>query len=228
MSRFEGRTAVVTGAASGIGLALTSLLRAEGATVVGADLHCADVDCDVSSDADVERVVRRALDETGRLDVLCNNAGIGSTTDPVSCSRRRVGPSVRRQRPRRLPRHESRPAAHARRRPRRDREHRVGGRTRGLARPGRLLREQGRGRRVHETGRDPVRRHGRALQLRLPGTVDSPWVNRLLDEADDPAEARRALVARQPIGRLGRPEEIAGAIAYLASDEAAFVTARPG
>jgi 2-keto-3-deoxy-L-fuconate dehydrogenase len=57
-----------------------------------------------------------------------------------------------------------------------------------------------------------------------PGTVDTPWVGRLLAAAEDPAAARAHLVARQPIGRLGTAEEVAKAIAYLASDDAAFVT----
>jgi NAD(P)-dependent dehydrogenase (short-subunit alcohol dehydrogenase family) len=54
-----------------------------------------------------------------------------------------------------------------------------------------------------------------------PGTVDSPWVRRLVDEAGESLDALRA---RQPMGRLGTPEEVAGAVAYLASDAAAFVT----
>ena len=57
-----------------------------------------------------------------------------------------------------------------------------------------------------------------------PGTVDSPWVGRLLGQADDPGAARAALVARQPMGRLGTPEEVAAAALYLASDDAAFIT----
>jgi 2-keto-3-deoxy-L-fuconate dehydrogenase len=57
-----------------------------------------------------------------------------------------------------------------------------------------------------------------------PGTVDSPWVGRLLDQTDDPVQARESLVARQPMGRLGTPEEIAAAALYLASDDAAFIT----
>lgn len=56
-----------------------------------------------------------------------------------------------------------------------------------------------------------------------PGTVDSPWVGRILSGAPDPVAARQAMVDRQPLGRLGQPEEIAGAIAYLASPDAAFV-----
>ena len=57
-----------------------------------------------------------------------------------------------------------------------------------------------------------------------PGTVDSPWVGRLLDAAADPASARAALVGRQPLGRLGTSDEVATAALYLASDAAAFVT----
>lgn len=57
-----------------------------------------------------------------------------------------------------------------------------------------------------------------------PGTVDSPWVGRLIDQARDPAEAKRQLIDRQPMGRLGQPREVAMAALYLASDDAAFVT----
>jgi len=54
-----------------------------------------------------------------------------------------------------------------------------------------------------------------------PGTVDSPWVRRLVGDA---GEAMEALVARQPLGRLGTPEEIAAAVLFVASDAAAFMT----
>jgi 2-keto-3-deoxy-L-fuconate dehydrogenase len=57
-----------------------------------------------------------------------------------------------------------------------------------------------------------------------PGTVDTPWVGRLLAATDDPAAARAALEARQPLGRLGRAEEIASAIVFLADPSSAFVT----
>lgn len=49
-------------------------------------------------------------------------------------------------------------------------------------------------------------------------------VGRLLAGSDDPAAMRSSLEARQPIGRLGTPEEVAGAALYLASDQAAFIT----
>jgi NAD(P)-dependent dehydrogenase (short-subunit alcohol dehydrogenase family) len=54
-----------------------------------------------------------------------------------------------------------------------------------------------------------------------PGTVDSPWVRRLVD---DVGESLEQLKARQPMGRLGAPDEIAESILYLASDQAAFIT----
>ena len=54
-----------------------------------------------------------------------------------------------------------------------------------------------------------------------PGTVDTPWVRRLVEEAGESLEELRS---RQPLGRLGTPEEIAEAVAYLASDRAGFVT----
>jgi NAD(P)-dependent dehydrogenase (short-subunit alcohol dehydrogenase family) len=57
-----------------------------------------------------------------------------------------------------------------------------------------------------------------------PGSIDTPWVDRLVAASDDPEATRAEIVERQPIGRLGTPEEIAAGIAYLASDEAAFAT----
>ena len=57
-----------------------------------------------------------------------------------------------------------------------------------------------------------------------PGTVDTPWVGRLLDAAPDPAAERAALTARQPMGRLVTADEVAAAIAYLASPLAGATT----
>jgi 2-dehydro-3-deoxy-L-fuconate 4-dehydrogenase len=57
-----------------------------------------------------------------------------------------------------------------------------------------------------------------------PGTVDTPSLAERIGAFDDPAEARRMFIARQPMGRLAKPEEIAPLVVFLASDEAAFVT----
>jgi NAD(P)-dependent dehydrogenase (short-subunit alcohol dehydrogenase family) len=58
-----------------------------------------------------------------------------------------------------------------------------------------------------------------------PGTVDTPWVARLLAQADDPVEEKRKLAARQPTGRLVTAEEVAAAVAYLASPASGATTA---
>ena len=224
MNRFEGRTASVTGAGSGIGQALASLLRDEGATVIGADLQGADVECDVSREEEVERLVQGAVAETGRIDVLCNNAGIGSTADALGCSLEEwehvfavnvrgvfLGTKAA------LP-------------------HMLGAGRGSIVNTASVaglvgLRDRAaycasKGAVISFTKQVAVQHAGTGVRCNCicPGTVDSPWVGRVLAEADDPARAREALVARQPIGRMGRPDEIAKAIAYLASDDAEFVT----
>ena len=60
-------------------------------------------------------------------------------------------------------------------------------------------------------------REGIRINCVNPGTADTPWVARLLALADDPVAERKALEARQPIGRLVSADEVAHAVAYLAS-----------
>ena len=67
-------------------------------------------------------------------------------------------------------------------------------------------------------------REGIRVNCVNPGTADTPWIGRLLAAADDPAAERAALEARQPMGRMVSPAEVAEAIAYLVSPEAASTT----
>ena len=80
MSRLTGKVAIVTGAASGIGLACIERFAAEGARVVGADVQCGAardlVSLDVRDEAAVAQLVQRVAREHGRLDVVVNAAGV--------------------------------------------------------------------------------------------------------------------------------------------------------
>ena len=58
----------------------------------------------------------------------------------------------------------------------------------------------------------------------LPGTVDSPWIGKIVAQQRDPEAQRALMAARQPIGRMGYPEEIAQAALYLCSDDSRYVT----
>ena len=92
MGRLDGKVAVITGGASGMGEAAARLFVAEGARVVIGDVQderaqivasglsgaCVAVHCDVSKGADVERLVQTAIDRFGKLNIMFNNAGIGA------------------------------------------------------------------------------------------------------------------------------------------------------
>jgi NAD(P)-dependent dehydrogenase (short-subunit alcohol dehydrogenase family) len=76
MPRLEGKVAIVTGAGSGIGKAAVELFRSEGATVVGADIKGADVECDAGDDAQVHALIEETVAEHGGLDIMFANAGV--------------------------------------------------------------------------------------------------------------------------------------------------------
>lgn len=88
MMKLENKVAVVTGAASGIGLAIANLFLAEGAKVVYSDVNDASLEldpakaifvkCDVAKSAEVDALVKSAVDTFGQIDIMVNNAGVGA------------------------------------------------------------------------------------------------------------------------------------------------------
>ncbi|WP_294121515.1 SDR family NAD(P)-dependent oxidoreductase [Sphingomonas sp.] len=81
--RLAGKIAIVTGAGSGIGQASVELFRQQGATVVGADLKGADVECDAGDEEQVRALVSKTVSEHGGLDILFANAGVSGGFDSL-------------------------------------------------------------------------------------------------------------------------------------------------
>ena len=81
--RLASKVAIVTGAGSGIGKASVDLFRAEGATVIGADLHGADFECDAGDEDQVRALVDHTVRDYGGLDVMFANAGVSGGFDSI-------------------------------------------------------------------------------------------------------------------------------------------------
>ncbi len=210
-----GRVVVVTGSAGGIGTATVERFAAAGATVEGLDL--AD-GFDVTDPAACASSVERIVERHGRIDVLCNNAGIASVGDVVASTpddwHRVFAVNV----------------------------FGVANLSRAVL-P--VMREAGGGaivntcsvaasvglveRAVYSASKGAVlaltramaadeAAHGIRVNCVSPGTVSSPWVERLVAGADDPGAALESLRRRQPLGRLVGCAEVADAVAYLAAE----------
>lgn len=224
MSDFDGLKALVTGGASGIGRATAELLAARGAQVAVLDLDPSSVEkpllafrADVTDDVSVREAVAAAVAGLGGLDVVVNNAGIGAQgtvedNDDAEWHRVLDVNVVGMVRVARAALPHLRESSHAAI---------VNtcsiAATAGL--PQRALYSATKGAVYSLTlamAADHVR-EGIRVNCVNPGTVDTPWVGRLLDAASDPAAERTALEARQPTGRLVSAAEVAGAVAYLAS-----------
>ena len=223
MTDFAGLRAVVTGGASGIGLAAAELLAARGAQVVVFDLKpevaepLTGIAADVTDDGSVRDAVAAAALQLGGIDIVVNNAGIGAQgnvtandddewhrvldVNVVGIARvtRAALPYLRKSDAAAIVNTCSIAA------------------TAGL--PKRALYSATKGAVLSLTlamAADHLR-EGIRVNCVNPGTADTPWVGRLLDVAADPAAERAALEARQPMGRLVSAAEVAQAIVYLAS-----------
>jgi 2-keto-3-deoxy-L-fuconate dehydrogenase len=236
-TEFAGLAALVTGGASGIGLATAGLLAARGARVAvldrvrpeaAEDEGLYPVLADVTDDAAVRAAVAQAGQALGGLDILVNNAGIGAAgtvedNDDGEWHRVldvNVLGIVR----------TTRAALPLLRQAVRERGQAaivntcsIAG-TAGL--PQRALYCASKGA-VYALTLAMAADHvaeGIRVNCVNPGTADTPWVSRLLDAAPDPQAERAALAARQPMGRLVTANEVAAAIAYLASPLAGATT----
>jgi NAD(P)-dependent dehydrogenase (short-subunit alcohol dehydrogenase family) len=235
--RLEGRVAVVTGGASGIGLAAVRRLAAEGAKIVVGDVDPAAgkatadevgglyVQTDVTSDTEVENLFKQAYDTFGSVDIAFNNAGIsppedGSILDTgleawrkvqevnltsVYLCCKHVIPYMQRQGKGSIINTASFVAV-------------MGAATSQIsysASKGGVLAMS------RELGVE-FARQGIRVNALCPGPVNTPLLKELF--AKDEERANRRLV-HVPMGRFGEPEEIAAAVAFLASDDSSFITA---
>lgn len=228
----QGRSALVTGAASGIGRAIALALAAEGARVVVADINAEQgqlvvnqivesggsaryLQCDVMHEAEIESAVASVVATEGRLDVMVNNAGIGGTPTPivqtdadawdrvVAINLRGVFFGVK---------HAARAMLQS------------GGSIINMSSTGGLaaapmLGPYGAAKagviQLTQTAAKELAQRNIRVNAVCPGWIDTA----ILGSFD-----REQLVQMIPLGRLGKTDDVAGTVVYLASDAAAFVT----
>jgi len=237
--RLDHRIALITGAASGIGEATAKELVRAGATVWIADINLPAAEALANTLGSAKAIhldvtssdsIAAAVAQIGTLDILVNNAGIGhvgsiETTEPEDFDRlinvnvRSVYLVSRAFLPLLLVAHE--------------RHESLGAIVNVASVSGLVGIKQ---RFAYCTTKGAVVAMTRQLAVEYPktlrvsavcpGTVQTPFVEGYLEKfhKHNKEEMRAELRARQPVGRLGRPEEVASAIRYLASDEAAFVS----
>ena len=228
---FDGLTAIITGAGSGIGLEVAKGLTAKGAKVFGFDINQGEmspyatyIKCDIGNEFSVTESFNEFAKSSKSLDILINNAGIGSLTtveketdevwhkvlniNVIGTARvsRAAIPLLRQSKHAAIVNTASVAAIDG-----------IPNRAAYSASKGAILALT----LAMATDHLP---DGIRVNAVNPGTTDTPWVKRLLDQADDAKVAKIALEARQPMGRLVSPSEIANAIIFLASPIQASIT----
>ena len=235
MPRLTDRVAIVTGAARGIGLAIAQRFADEGATVVMADLAAATLSeaaaavpgattvvADVSRKADVARVVEAAAARTGRIDILVNNAGITHACDFLDLAEadfdRVLGVNLKSM--------FLCGQAVAR--------HMVARGVRGavvnlssvnavlaIANQVPYTVSKGGVNQLTKVMALALAPHGIRVNGIGPGTIATEMARAAVLGSE---EGRRRILSRTPLGRLGEPEEVAAIAAFLASDDASYLT----
>jgi len=228
---FAGLTAIVTGAGSGIGLEVARKLNDQGAKVFGFDLRAGDlqevatfIECDISNPESVKKAFAEFATQSKTLDILINNAGIGAIGTVEQATEddwhRVFNVNVfgtGRMSAAAMPYLKISP-------------HAAIVNTCSLVAtagvPNRAVYGASKGAIYSLTLAMAV--DGLADGIRVncvnPGTADTPWIKNLLSKAADPDKEYAALNARQPIGRLVSPVEVASAIVYLANPTQASTT----
>lgn len=226
-----GRSAVVTGASSGIGEAIARRFLAEGWRVMtGSRTEPAEVDApwvrtDVADPAQAGALVDAAAAAFGRLDAVVNNAGVQVANTVADTSDDEfdlvMGVNVRgvfnmcRAAVRRM-----------RRQPGGGSIVNIGSTAGFSADHGMAVYNASKGA-VHSLTRAIAIDHGRdgvRCNAVCPGWIATEMADAAFDLAPDPAAARAAAVARHPVGRLGRPDDVAALVVWLAGDQSAFVS----
>jgi NAD(P)-dependent dehydrogenase (short-subunit alcohol dehydrogenase family) len=243
MARLKGKVCIISGAGSGIGQASAILFAKEGALVVVADIDqraaratvasirkrggksVADV-LDVTDEAQTVAFAQRVVKRFKRIDVLFNNAGISGVGDITETSpdlfdrvmtvnvrgvylmSRAVVPHMIRQRSGSIINMSSCIAEI------------------GLARRVSYAASKGAVLSMTKSMQVDLAPHGIRVNALLPGTIMTPFVERYIKESyADPEEGYASIRKRQLTSELGKPEDVAHAALYLASDESRFVMA---
>lgn len=236
--RLEGKTAFITAAGQGIGHATAIAMAREGAAVIATDVNAAAIErlqgipnltarrLDVLDDA----AVASMFGELPPLQVLFNCAGYVHHGTILDCAPkdwdfsfnlnvRAMYIAIRAALPKMLRHHETTGVGASI-----INMSSVAGSIKGL--PDRFVYGASKAAVIGLTksiAADYVQKGVRCNAI-APGTVDTPSLADRINAFPDPAEARKAFIARQPMGRLAKPEEIAPLVVFLASEEAAFVT----